>query len=413
MHRLKCKGFDALVTPGHKFVTTTGLKPVELLLTNDKIVLSGNPAPDGPGTYDDSFVQLVGWAVTEGSYSIYRGKRKTTHYVAISQNWGAKADRIEECLEATGAHYKKHYHEDVKCGNFVVSQEAGKRIHEVAPRRVPSMDFILSLTQKQRLILVETMISGDGSKMSDSCWVYSQKDKAHFDAFVVLCTLAGMRTDAKPYDNQTPFGRAVGFRTYVQIDPEFKYCLGANIDFHGGRGGTCGRGQSKADNPNTPMIYYRGLVRCPETEYGNFVCRRNGSVYVTGNTFRDEMVDDAVENVIYAVPFFDPAKSNNPFGYFTLVAWRAFIRRIQAEQKQNYIKHKNFEKNFIESGGTTGTPNEYSREVIEKFERRLAEQKKKSKEAGLLKLAEQQGNEDGLEFENTLGVTKTDTSADS
>lgn len=111
-------------------------------------------------------------------------------------------------------------------------------------------------------------------------------------------------------------------------------------------------------------------------------------------SYRDEMVDDAIENVIYAVPFFDPAKSKNPFGYFTLVAWRAFIRRIQAEQKQNYIKHKNFEKNFIESGGTTGAPNEYSREVIEKFEKRLAEQKRKSKEAGLLKLAEQQDEVD-------------------
>jgi hypothetical protein len=116
-------------------------------------------------------------------------------------------------------------------------------------------------------------------------------------------------------------------------------------------------------------------------------------------SYRDEMIDDAVENVIYAVPFFDPAKSNNPFGYFTLVAWRAFIRRIQAEQKQNYIKHKNFEKNFIESGGLTGAPNEYSREVIEKFERRLAEQKKKTKEAGLLKLAAQQDAEEDIELD--------------
>jgi hypothetical protein len=105
-------------------------------------------------------------------------------------------------------------------------------------------------------------------------------------------------------------------------------------------------------------------------------------------SYRDEMIDDAVENVIYAVPFFDPAKSNNPFGYFTLVAWRAFIRRIQAEQKQNYIKHKNFQRQFLEGDGFGSAPNEYSIEVIDKYERRLAENKRKSKEAGLLKLAQ-------------------------
>lgn len=111
-------------------------------------------------------------------------------------------------------------------------------------------------------------------------------------------------------------------------------------------------------------------------------------------SYRDEMIDDAVENVIYAVPFFDPEKSTNPFGYFTLVAWRAFIRRIQSEQKQNYIKHKNFQRQFAEGDGLGSAPNEYSNEVVEKYERRLAENKKKAKENGLLKLAQQQEEED-------------------
>jgi hypothetical protein len=116
-------------------------------------------------------------------------------------------------------------------------------------------------------------------------------------------------------------------------------------------------------------------------------------------SYRDEMVDDAVENVIYAVKFFDPAKSKNPFGYFTLVAYRAFIRRIQIEQKENYLKHKNFEKQFIESGGVGQGPNEYSREVIEKFEERMERNKRKSKEAGLLKIAQQEADDERLRSE--------------
>lgn len=104
-----------------------------------------------------------------------------------------------------------------------------------------------------------------------------------------------------------------------------------------------------------------------------------------GYSYRDEMVADAVENCIYAVPHFDPSKTTNPFGYFTMVAWRAFIRRIQMEKKQNYIKHKNFQNRYSMSGDVGDAPNELSHQVVEAFEKKLAENKKKSK-AGLLAL---------------------------
>lgn len=104
-----------------------------------------------------------------------------------------------------------------------------------------------------------------------------------------------------------------------------------------------------------------------------------------GYTYRDEMVDDAIENCIYAIPHFNPEKTNNPFGYFTMVAWRAFIRRIQLEKKQTYIKHKNFQNGYSDGGSK---PNEHSHQVIEAFEKKLTEQKKKSKK-GLLALVDE------------------------
>jgi hypothetical protein len=103
-----------------------------------------------------------------------------------------------------------------------------------------------------------------------------------------------------------------------------------------------------------------------------------------GYTYKDEMVDDAIENCVYAIPHFNPDKTNNPFGYFTMVAWRAFIRRIQLEKKQTYIKHKNFQNGYEDSGSA---PNDYSHQVIEAFEKKLTEQKKKSKK-GLLALVD-------------------------
>lgn len=108
-----------------------------------------------------------------------------------------------------------------------------------------------------------------------------------------------------------------------------------------------------------------------------------------GYTFKDEMVDDAVETCVYAVKHFDPYKYKNPHAYFTMVAWRAFIRRISLEKKETYIKHKNFQNGYDSVGAA---PNEHSHAVIEAFEKKLTEQKKKSKK-GLLALVDDKKSE--------------------
>ena len=56
--------------------------------------------------------------------------------------------------------------------------------------------------------------------------------------------------------------------------------------------------------------------------------------------FREEMVSDGIENCLQYVHNFNPDKSNNPFAYFTQIIYYAFVRRIQKEKKQLYIKYK-------------------------------------------------------------------------
>jgi len=57
-------------------------------------------------------------------------------------------------------------------------------------------------------------------------------------------------------------------------------------------------------------------------------------------TYRDEMMADGIENCLQYFENFDPAKSKNPFAYFTQVIYFAFLRRIQKEKKQLYVKYK-------------------------------------------------------------------------
>jgi hypothetical protein len=55
-------------------------------------------------------------------------------------------------------------------------------------------------------------------------------------------------------------------------------------------------------------------------------------------SYREDMILDGVENCIQYIDNFDPAKSNNPFAYFTQIIYYAFLRRIAKEKKQSYIK---------------------------------------------------------------------------
>lgn len=57
-------------------------------------------------------------------------------------------------------------------------------------------------------------------------------------------------------------------------------------------------------------------------------------------TYRDEMIADGIENCLMYFENFDPSKSKNPFAYFTQVIYFAFLRRIQKEKKQLYVKYK-------------------------------------------------------------------------
>jgi hypothetical protein len=57
-------------------------------------------------------------------------------------------------------------------------------------------------------------------------------------------------------------------------------------------------------------------------------------------SYKDEMIEDGVENCILYFNNYDPVKYSNPFSYFTQIIYYAFLRRIHREKKQLYIKHK-------------------------------------------------------------------------
>jgi DNA-directed RNA polymerase specialized sigma subunit len=93
--------------------------------------------------------------------------------------------------------------------------------------------------------------------------------------------------------------------------------------------------QSGEDKP--PVTEYIGLAFLQIAE--NLAKKPNFVNY----QFKEDMISDGVENCLMYASNFDPEKSNNPFSYFTQIIYYAFLRRIQKEKKQNYIKYKYLE----------------------------------------------------------------------
>ncbi len=104
--------------------------------------------------------------------------------------------------------------------------------------------------------------------------------------------------------------------------------------------------------------------------------------------FRDEMVGDGIENCINYLNNFDPDKSSNPFAYFTQIIYYAFLRRIDREKRQLYVKHKTLENSMIlnelaEMGDdeevvvTANIDTAYMKDFVAVFEDKVEQRKQK------------------------------------
>jgi chloramphenicol O-acetyltransferase len=110
-------------------------------------------------------------------------------------------------------------------------------------------------------------------------------------------------------------------------------------------------------------------------------------------SYREEMIMDGIENCLNCVGNFDTSKSKNPFSYFTQVIYFAFLRRIEKEKKQAYVKSKEM-IHQMESGQKVGNLQKHDTsnftvkgdsiykniyDFVEEYESKVEEKKAKKK----------------------------------
>ena len=97
------------------------------------------------------------------------------------------------------------------------------------------------------------------------------------------------------------------------------------------------REAEESDDPKPPITDYIGLAFM---QIANNLAKKPNFI---NYQYKEDMISDGIENCILYASNFDPTKSSNPFSYFTQIIYYAFLRRIQKEKKQTYIKYKYLE----------------------------------------------------------------------
>jgi len=134
--------------------------------------------------------------------------------------------------------------------------------------------------------------------------------------------------------------------------------------------------QAKQDNQPNPQIpeYVGSCILLIANRLAN-------KPNFAGYSFREEMISDGIENCLMYLHNFNPDKSNNVFAYFTQIIKFAFIRRIQKEKKQHYIKVKNLENlmfdDMVENNELKPVDiNEITTTFLKDYENKLTSRKK-------------------------------------
>ena len=322
MFKTTHRGLDSLVTPNHKFMTRKGLKTVEKLRRTDEMVLIGEHVEDVQDTtnkspkYENKIVELAGWLITKAD-SI------------LTNDDEVYKKKIYSVLTELKYQFTKL---DVKKGYHFVLLNKDLTLQNLINGRQLNNEFVLSLSHEQRLILIDFI------KQTNNKRTY---DKDTSDVIQVLFALSGMRTISEVI---SPDVYTIEFLHEITNTVTVK-----KLDFH----------NKKRTGKRQPVVKYNGTIWCPKTEYGCFIAQRNGTVFLTGNTYNDEMIGQSILQLTQVGLQFNEQRSDNPFSYYSQCAGNSAIKIINSEKKAQRIRDDILEANNMAASYTREAENDW------------------------------------------------------
>lgn len=292
MMTLGGRELNFITTPNHRWIVESRVKN-EGQIANKKVFTSETlPKHDGfllrgalhktplEKTYSDDLVTLVAWYYTEGC--LHQDEKGITLCQSNAIN-PDKVNNIRDTLISFGAEFSEavpYCSERLKGkkgnirrigismlektkdnGRCTVWNLRGTKVDEIlslAPskEKIPTMEFLTALTQKQLELFIDISIQADGN--SDG--IFYQHNSKRMDAFMTAAVLCGY----SPSLDKT--GTTCCIRKTQGIGTAKLYL-----------------GKLKRERYSVDNI----IVWCPVTESGHWVARRDGKTIITGNTKED------------------------------------------------------------------------------------------------------------------------------
>lgn len=339
--RLTTKVHDSITTPNHRWLVRNfsgdfEWRTTETLSRYSQIPLCAPHMNTNAPIYSNDFVELAAWYFTEGTaehrlrsmdwggnitqsetanpenvsrirelfYRLYgeqgdlpRGKyipQETVDEAIRLHANGLSAPKVAKKLGISEASVRRWSHgercrpkhfkwsekvqgqQGGKCFQF--TQEVARPLREVVcgPDKIPSIEFLNRLTQSQLELFIEVSILGDGSEDRGSLSI-KQASLDRIKAFEYACVLAGHPIHTKVVRN----GWETTLLRWDHSTPVHAMRSREGV----GKGTPVGRPSGHQPN-HVPIEPYDDIVWCPRVEHGNWLARRNGSVFFTGNTFQ-------------------------------------------------------------------------------------------------------------------------------
>lgn len=293
---------SAICTPHHRwlidFEGKARIKFAEDLTMNghDKLWVASEGMPTKKRTeWTNREVELMGWVLTDGHYKHQTcpktGKAWGTGRVGVTQSKPQNINEIDGLFLRLGAHSRQVR----KTGQHVweITTPATHRMRALMPDKTLTAHVLMTMSTEQHRILFDTMLKGDG------CWdsqagryrKFVAGTKVRADAFMMLCAIQGIPCRAVERD----------FSKYVAK----KYDSMTNIP----KAGKCWiveLPKSKRAQPQygSEWVEWSGDVWCPSLQFGTWVAKRNGKVFVTGNSPIQSTLTDMM---VWAIALIDDA----------------------------------------------------------------------------------------------------------
>jgi hypothetical protein len=346
MVAMKGQSFDALVTPRHRWLVKQAetdkmrWRTTMELNFKDRIPLTV-PRGDAPmsSSYKDEFVELAAWYFTEGSVQP-KGQISITQSLTVNPD---EVESIRKCLLSlygesgkvnlgperpggplwsevvrVGERTGRLRHDD-EMVSFHLSKGIQRELAEVVVgrKRVPTFDFLAALTQEQLELFLDVSRRGDGWIQGGRVHI-EQGHEGRIRAYEAACALAGKASSTSYLPREG---------TNVLDGPSDRWHTAILKSTTVGPVAAAAAKTLTGQAMTITKKRYHGIVWCPTLSRGNWLARRNGSVYFTGNT------NHPSEILVFGEEFMQKRKGDAPAIRLRCLS-RIHLERISAPDQR-------------------------------------------------------------------------------